>query len=121
MRTLLNQLARTCIPQGPAADREVEQEATFSGVPERRHRPRGASSLLTLEPQLLPGERLAPAEHAVAERVLSSQLRGSDRVCTDADGSFVIVLANCSGDNARVVAHRIGAEVTLRRKLGTQP
>jgi hypothetical protein len=50
----------------------------------------------------------------MTERALRERLRADDHFCANSDGSFFIVLANCSGDNARVVAHRIGVEVTLR-------
>ena len=70
--------------------------------------------ILCVVPQLVPGESPAAGEIAFARDVVAAQLRFSDRVGTLEDGTLVAVLPETEATSARVVAHRIAADLTVR-------
>jgi hypothetical protein len=83
-------------------------------VPERRRR-RGRSTVaVNLRAQLFPGEQISRDECEVIESTLEDRLRQNDRYCFCDDGSYVVVLAAITEDEALIVAQRLAAEVTLR-------
>jgi hypothetical protein len=77
----------------------------------RRQRRVKVFSILSLAPDLMPGERLAAPEVALIERTLDTKLRRDDCYCQAADGSFLIVLEGCTDEDAVVVAHRLKLEL----------
>jgi hypothetical protein len=70
--------------------------------------------VLCARAQLLTNEALSAAEINGAAETVGAQLRFSDRVGTLADGSVVAVLPETTMAVARVIAHRIAADLTLR-------
>jgi hypothetical protein len=70
--------------------------------------------VVNVRAQLLPGELVSRAECEIIERTLDERLRQDDRYCLCEDGSYVVVLAAITEDEALIVAQRLAAEVTLR-------
>lgn len=70
--------------------------------------------VLCARPQVLGDESLPGDEVRSAAALVEAALRFSDRVGVLADGSIVAVLPETPIDVARVVAHRIGADLTAR-------
>ncbi len=76
----------------------------------------GGSSfcVLYIAPQALPGERIIAAEAGIVSGLIIGQLRDDDRAGTVADDAYLVVLPNTRHDQARVVAHRLATEFTVR-------
>ncbi len=70
--------------------------------------------VLCVVAQRIGDEAPPPAEAARAADVVDAQLRFSDRVGLLADGTIVVVLPETQADAARVVAHRIAADLAVR-------
>ena len=84
---------------------------TVAGLADRRRRRIKAFSILSLVPDLMPGERLSKAEVALVEKTLGEKLRRDDCYCAMDDNTFLIVLEGATDDDAMVVAHRVALEV----------
>lgn len=65
-------------------------------------------------PQLLPGESLNPAEHALVASCLERQLRADDAFRPLGDNSYVVVLKGTTEDFAPLVAHRLTVELVAK-------
>jgi hypothetical protein len=85
-----------------------------SGMTERRRRSPKTFAVLTLIPQLMPGERLHRAEHAVATQTFGASLRSGDSYCAMDDDSYVVLLSGTTDDLALTVAHRLAQELLTR-------
>jgi GGDEF domain-containing protein len=100
-----------------AADRLLDQTEILDRLEEEIFRAdRYGRSLVVLcaLPQLTTGEALGAAGIATAWEALSAQLRFSDRVGILNDGAFVAVLPETDAQSARVIAHRLAADLTVR-------
>lgn len=76
--------------------------------------------VLCIVPQRLAGDAPEPREIASAADFVSTALRFSDRVGVLADGTIVAVLPETQPEVARVIAHRIAADLTVRSAAGTR-
>jgi hypothetical protein len=76
--------------------------------------------VLCLAPQRIAGEAPQPGEIASAADFVSTALRFSDRVGVLTDGTIVAVLPETRPDVARVIAHRIAADLAVRSPAGTR-
>jgi hypothetical protein len=108
--------ARTEPPPAAAAPprAEPDQGAIIGATKERRRKSARIFSVLTLTPQLIPGERIYRAELDVVARTLEEQLRDGDSYCEGADGAFFAKLVGTTDDQAEVVAHRIARDLWTR-------
>ena len=100
-----------------ASMRVLNQEGIFDRLEEeifRAERYGRALMVLCVLPQRLPGEDPQPKETTLAADALSGRLRFSDRVGMLDDGTLVVLLPETSGDAARVVAHKIVADLAIR-------
>jgi len=69
--------------------------------------------VLCVVAQRVPGEALRPGETAFAVEAVSAQLRFSDRVGTLDDGTLVAMLPETDPAVARVIAHRVAADLAV--------
>jgi GGDEF domain-containing protein len=83
-------------------------------VERRRGKPTATFSVLSLAPQLVPGDYLTRREVDVIARMLEERLRDSDEYCVLSDGSYVIVLPDTTEADAMIVAQRLASEATFR-------
>lgn len=70
--------------------------------------------VLCLVPQKLPGEVLQPGELESVADIVRTHLRQSDRVGALDTGALVAVLPETDSVGARVVAHRLSADLAIR-------
>jgi hypothetical protein len=76
--------------------------------------------VLCIVPQGVVGEVPQPGEIAAAADFVSTTLRFSDRVGVLTDGTIVAVLPETRPDVARVIAHRLAADLAVRSPAGTR-
>jgi hypothetical protein len=98
----------------PMAVGERELRDAVAGMANRRRARAKSFSVLTLVPQLIAGERLRRAEHALVAECLDRELRSGDAYSQVDDDSYVIVLQGTTDDYAPAVAHRVAQELITR-------
>lgn len=100
-------------PAPPISDEAEVHRAIYAGA-ERRRAGGAEFSVLCVIPQLIGTATLLPAETEAATASIAAELRGEDRFCLLADGSYIVVLAETEGDHGLVVAQRLGTDLTVR-------
>lgn len=107
----------------PAAARILNLQEIFDRLEEeifRAERYGRPLVVLCVLPQRTAGETLNPREITAAAEFVSSELRFSDRVGVLTDGAVVAVLPETQPEVARVVAHRLAADLAIRSAGGTR-
>jgi hypothetical protein len=101
----------------PPATRVLGQQDILDRIEEemfRAERYGRPLAVLCALPQRLPNEAPERQEMLRAADAVTAQLRFSDRVGTLEDGTLVAVLPETPADVARVISHRIVADLAIR-------
>jgi hypothetical protein len=107
----------------PAAARILNLQEIFDRLEEeifRAGRYGRPLVVLCVVPQRMTGAVPDPQEIAAAAEFVSSELRFSDRVGVLTDGAVVAVLPETQPDVARVIAHRLAADLAVRSAGSTR-